>query len=506
MSRSVAERLQPPVRRLRAGRAEAGDAARGRRSLGLAGTAPGFVFDTGPASSSCCPAHPASSSGSGRARSRPSRCGGCSSGRGRRAAACSASTAPASRRSRRRSPKPAETGTGWRRRSARATSRSTSTWSSSRVPRRAPTSSRERSSSRSTLPLRAGRAVGRGDRARALPRPGLTLATAESCTGGLVAARLTSVPGSSDVFLGAVVAYANDVKEAELGVSAELLAEHGAVSAETAAAMAAGVRERLGADVGIAVTGIAGPGGGTPEKPVGLVYLHVETPEASRGLEFSYPADRESIRRARPSPRCTSRGVSCHGPSQTRMTDAASVDGDDRLRLFCALTLPDEIVDRSRVAGIPGSSAPGERIAVPPTTCTSRSPSSATAPRREVEPIGAELEAAARAAGPIRLADAATARLAASGCSSSTTSTAPRPRSRPTSTSDWSGSACTTPERRPWLPHVTVVRFRGRPRLRPPLPDLGDGQSVRSRCLPFRAPPDGAQYVVLQDARIVLER
>ena len=125
----------------------------------------------------------------------------------------------------------------------------------------------------------------------------LTLATAESCTGGLVAARLTSVPGSSDVFLGAVVAYANDVKEAELGVSEELLQAHGAVSAETAAAMAAGIRERLGADVGIAVTGIAGPGGGSEEKPVGLVYMHVETPDASRGLEFSYPADRESIRR-----------------------------------------------------------------------------------------------------------------------------------------------------------------------------------------------------------------
>jgi competence/damage-inducible protein CinA-like protein len=126
---------------------------------------------------------------------------------------------------------------------------------------------------------------------------GMTLATAESCTGGLVAARLTSVPGSSDVFLGAVVAYANDVKEAELGVSEELLQTHGAVSAEAAAAMAAGVRERLRADVGISVTGIAGPGGGSKEKPVGLVYLHVETPDESRGLEFSYPADRESIRR-----------------------------------------------------------------------------------------------------------------------------------------------------------------------------------------------------------------
>jgi PncC family amidohydrolase len=125
----------------------------------------------------------------------------------------------------------------------------------------------------------------------------LTLATAESCTGGLAAARLTSVPGSSDVFLGAIVAYANSVKEAQLGVPKELLEAHGAVSAEAAAAMAAGARARLEADVGISVTGIAGPGGGTEEKPVGLVYLHVETPAESRGLEFSYPADREGIRR-----------------------------------------------------------------------------------------------------------------------------------------------------------------------------------------------------------------
>jgi nicotinamide-nucleotide amidase len=126
---------------------------------------------------------------------------------------------------------------------------------------------------------------------------GWTIATAESCTGGLVAARLTSVPGSSDAFVGSVVAYANEVKEQELGVPSAVLADHGAVSAEAAAAMAAGVRTRLGADVGLAVTGIAGPGGGTPEKPVGLVYLHADTPEAGAALEFTFPADRESIRR-----------------------------------------------------------------------------------------------------------------------------------------------------------------------------------------------------------------
>jgi nicotinamide-nucleotide amidase len=125
---------------------------------------------------------------------------------------------------------------------------------------------------------------------------GWTLATAESCTGGLVAARLTSVPGSSSVVQGGVVAYANGVKERELGVPAALLETHGAVSAEVAEAMAHGARERLGVDVAVSVTGIAGPDGGTPEKPVGLVYLHVETPDGGRGREFSFPGDRASIR------------------------------------------------------------------------------------------------------------------------------------------------------------------------------------------------------------------
>jgi nicotinamide-nucleotide amidase len=125
---------------------------------------------------------------------------------------------------------------------------------------------------------------------------GLTLATAESSTGGLVAARLTSVPGSSDVFLGAVVAYANEVKARELGVPAEMLERHGAVSAETAAAMAEGARARLGAEVAVAVTGIAGPGGGTPDKPVGRVYLHAEGPEGSLARRLDLPGDREAIR------------------------------------------------------------------------------------------------------------------------------------------------------------------------------------------------------------------
>ena len=126
---------------------------------------------------------------------------------------------------------------------------------------------------------------------------GLTLATAESCTGGLVAARLTSVPGSSDAFRGGVVAYADELKREWLDVPDALLREHGAVSAQVAEAMAAGARARLGADVAVAVTGVAGPGGGTPQKPVGLVYVHAEGPEGGHGVEFSYGTDRESIRR-----------------------------------------------------------------------------------------------------------------------------------------------------------------------------------------------------------------
>jgi nicotinamide-nucleotide amidase len=125
---------------------------------------------------------------------------------------------------------------------------------------------------------------------------GLRLATAESCTGGLVAARLTDVPGASDVLAGGIVAYSDDVKTAQVGVPAELIAEHGAVSAEVAAAMAKGVRERLGVDIGIAVTGVAGPDGGTPAKPVGLVHYHVSAPDGEKGHEFSLPADRDTIR------------------------------------------------------------------------------------------------------------------------------------------------------------------------------------------------------------------
>ncbi|HJQ49843.1 MAG TPA: nicotinamide-nucleotide amidohydrolase family protein [Gaiellaceae bacterium] len=125
---------------------------------------------------------------------------------------------------------------------------------------------------------------------------GLRLATAESCTGGMVAARLTGVPGSSASFVGGVVAYADEVKRSELGVPEELLAEHGAVSAEVAAAMAEGARGRLGADVAVAVTGVAGPDGGTPEKPVGRVHIHAAGPDGSVVRMLDLPGEREQIR------------------------------------------------------------------------------------------------------------------------------------------------------------------------------------------------------------------
>jgi nicotinamide-nucleotide amidase len=125
---------------------------------------------------------------------------------------------------------------------------------------------------------------------------GLRLASAESCTGGLVGAHLTDVPGSSKAYVGGVIAYSDEVKRSELGVSTETLEEHGAVSAETAAAMARGARERFGTDVAVAVTGIAGPEGGTAEKPVGLVYIHAEAPAGDRSLRVVLPGDRKAVR------------------------------------------------------------------------------------------------------------------------------------------------------------------------------------------------------------------
>ena len=130
----------------------------------------------------------------------------------------------------------------------------------------------------------------------ALLAAGQTVATAESCTGGLVAKRLTDVSGSSAYFLGGVVAYADAVKVAALGVPVELLAAHGAVSEPVVRAMAEGARARLGADWGLATTGIAGPTGGTPDKPVGLVWMAVSGPGGTVSGEVRFPGSREQVR------------------------------------------------------------------------------------------------------------------------------------------------------------------------------------------------------------------
>lgn len=126
-----------------------------------------------------------------------------------------------------------------------------------------------------------------------LTERGLTLATAESCTGGNVAARVVSVAGASACFRGSVVAYANDVKEKVLGVSGEDLERHGAVSEPVVRQMAEGVRRLLGADYGVATSGVAGPTGGTPEKPVGTVWIAVASPEGTVAERFVFSFTRE---------------------------------------------------------------------------------------------------------------------------------------------------------------------------------------------------------------------
>ena len=135
--------------------------------------------------------------------------------------------------------------------------------------------------------LELGRTVG-----QQLAAAGLTIATAESCTGGLIASTLTDVAGSSDYVLGGVVSYSNEAKQKVLGVQPNTLQVHGAVSSQTAAEMAQGVRRLLGSSLGIAVTGIAGPGGGLPNKPVGLVYLHLSAADAEVSQRHVWPHDR----------------------------------------------------------------------------------------------------------------------------------------------------------------------------------------------------------------------
>ncbi|MFW3171495.1 competence/damage-inducible protein A [Geodermatophilus sp. CPCC 206100] len=132
--------------------------------------------------------------------------------------------------------------------------------------------------------------------AEALESRGLTVATAESCTSGLLVARLTERPGSSAWVLGGIASYANSAKEQLVGVPVQMLAEHGAVSTQVAAALAEGACERFGADVGVGITGIAGPGGGTPDKPVGTVHLCAVGLGSRQARSVVLPGDRSAVR------------------------------------------------------------------------------------------------------------------------------------------------------------------------------------------------------------------
>jgi PncC family amidohydrolase len=134
--------------------------------------------------------------------------------------------------------------------------------------------------------------------ARTLADAGATVAVAESCTGGLISQRITSVGGSSRYFRGAIVAYSNAVKQRLLGVSKQVLERAGAVSEPVARRMAEGVRDALGSDYGVAVTGIAGPEGGSPEKPVGLVFVAVADTKGCVVKRFEFEGDRGAVRQA----------------------------------------------------------------------------------------------------------------------------------------------------------------------------------------------------------------
>ena len=343
--------------------------------------------------------------------------------RARDGAAAAAARARASRRTRRvaaalrrvrvgrrarRSPRRAATGTGWRRRSARATSRSTSTSSSSRARRRARTTLEAAlAAPLERVRLRARRAAPIEEIVLALCRErGLTLATAESCTGGLVAARLTSVPGSSDVFVGGVVSYANEVKASALGVPAEVLREHGAVSAETAAAMARGRARAARGRRGRGRDGHRGPGRRDARRSrSGSSTCMPPGPDGERAVEFIVARrPRDGAQRARPSPRCTSCANLSQSCDRHVTGSAASVGGGESLRLFCALRLPDEAsttLVRWQQRELRGRrAAPGERI-VPPTNLHLTLAFLGARPAGEAPAIGAALRTAAAEAGEL---------------------------------------------------------------------------------------------------------
>ena len=156
---------------------------------------------------------------------------------------------------------------------------------------------------------------------------GTTVATAESCTGGLVAKLITDVAGSSGYFHGGIVSYSNEAKVRLLGVPAEQLAAHGAVSAQVARAMALGARERTGADLAVAVTGVSGPGGASPAKPIGLTYVAVADTTGTDVRRFVWAGDRAANREAsaRAAVELLLERVSAGAVSPTEATETANI-------------------------------------------------------------------------------------------------------------------------------------------------------------------------------------
>jgi len=132
--------------------------------------------------------------------------------------------------------------------------------------------------------------------AELLRQHAIKLATAESCTGGLISHRITNLPGSSDYFIGGVIAYSNQVKQRLLNVEIKTLQEHGAVSEQTVIQMAIGIRNLLDADIGLSVSGIAGPAGGTEDKPVGTIWIGLSVSEATTAWKHIFPGNRFQIK------------------------------------------------------------------------------------------------------------------------------------------------------------------------------------------------------------------
>jgi len=126
----------------------------------------------------------------------------------------------------------------------------------------------------------------------------LTVSVAESCTGGLIGGALTAIPGASEIFVGGIIAYSNGIKNRLCAVPLPLLEDHGAVSGPVVEAMARGTRRQCGSDWAIAVSGVAGPTGGTAQKPVGLVWIGVASPEQGRSVSCRFPGNREQVRHA----------------------------------------------------------------------------------------------------------------------------------------------------------------------------------------------------------------